>query len=184
MAYLAIISIREGRKAGFVTVVGIAVGLLTVSILVALGLGEIISNSPSAHQILRIVGFLYLLWLAWDGWKNSDQMTSAQAHEPLDKQKHFNRGLITNLLNPKAALFYVAVLPAFTNDTTPITAQLITLSIIYVSIATCIHILIVSLSSQLKPLLSSPKRSLIVSRALSLLLVIVAIWFFITTRLG
>ena len=63
------------------------------------------------------------------------------------------RGLITNLLNPKAAVFYVAVLPAFMDLTRPATAQALMLSAVYVFVATLVHGGIVTLAGVLRPLL-------------------------------
>ena len=69
MAYLAVLSISEGKKAGYAATAGIALGLLTIGIIAALGIATLISNSPMAYQVLKYTGTAYLLWLAWDTWK-------------------------------------------------------------------------------------------------------------------
>jgi threonine/homoserine/homoserine lactone efflux protein len=96
-------------------------------------------------------------------------------------RRYFARGLLTNLLNPKAAIFYVAVLPTFIIAERPVLSQTITLTAIYVSIATVIHALIVELAGTLEPFLNDSRRERIARRALSALLAAVAIWFAFST---
>jgi threonine/homoserine/homoserine lactone efflux protein len=95
----------------------------------------------------------------------------------------FMRGLITNLLNPKAMVFYVAVLPTFVDPTTPVLAQTVILSVVYVLIATSIHVVIVSLAGAARPFLENPDRRRIVRRILSVALAAIAVWFAFSTAL-
>ncbi len=174
MAYLALISASEGRRAGFATVAGVALGLGIVGIVAALGVAQIIQASVLLYEGLRWAGVLFLLYLAWDGWRQGTDVVSA-GDRP-DGQ-HFLRGLVTNLLNPKAAVFYIAVLPTFVNPLKPLTAQTMLLTMVYVGIATLIHGLIVLLASRLQPFLTDPRRERIARRTLSALLALVALWF-------
>jgi threonine/homoserine/homoserine lactone efflux protein len=87
------------------------------------------------------------------------------------------RGLVTNLLNPKAAVFYIAVLPTFLDKSQPLLPQTISLTIIYVLVATVVHAAIVVLAGALEPFLNDPRRETIARRLLSALLACVAIWF-------
>lgn len=106
MAYLAILSSTSGRRAGFAAVGGIALGLLIVGLAAALGLAAVISSSRLDYEMLRWAGFAYLLWLAWDGWQKVDVETSpVRTASEEGGTTFFVRGLITNLLNPKAAVF-------------------------------------------------------------------------------
>src|SRR5690606_6802479 len=93
----------------------------------------------------------------------------------------FRRGLITNLLNPEAALFYVAVLPSFLDADRPITGQTVVLVGIYVLAATLIHAGIVLAASTLEPLFRRPalrRRAALVS---ALMLLAVAVWLLLKT---
>jgi threonine/homoserine/homoserine lactone efflux protein len=94
----------------------------------------------------------------------------------------FRRGLITNLLNPKAAVFYIAVLPSFVIDGVAVMPQTITLSIVYVVVATAIHAAIVGLAGTAQTLLENPRKRLILRRVLSVALALVAFWFAWKTR--
>ncbi|RVC57555.1 MAG: LysE family translocator [Mesorhizobium sp.] len=174
MTYLALISASQGRRAGFATVAGIASGLAAVGAVAAFGVAELIQASRPLYEGLRWAGVLFLLYLAWEGWTaGTDVVSSAGgAHG-----KHFMRGLVTNLLNPKAAVFYVAVLPTFVDASQPVLSQTVLLTAVYVAIATAVHGVIVALAGTLEPFLNDPRRERFARRLLSALLALVAFWF-------
>jgi threonine/homoserine/homoserine lactone efflux protein len=177
MAYLAILSATRGRRSGFAATVGVAFGLMIVGVAAALGLAAAISSSPVLYELLRWGGIAYLLWLAWDGWRDTTETSPSKMEEVNADSAYFIRGFITNILNPKAAVFYVAVLPTFVDSARPILSQTIILSVIYVLIATGIHTAIVLLAGAARPLLEDPDRSRVVRRALSFALALIAVWF-------
>jgi threonine/homoserine/homoserine lactone efflux protein len=88
----------------------------------------------------------------------------------------------TNLLNPKAGIFYLAILPTFVNELRPLLGQTMTLSAIYVVVATTIHSVIVLLADTARPLLENQERRVIIRRVFSLLLVAIAIWLLFATE--
>ena len=183
MTYLAALSLSSGRRVGFAAVAGIAIGLMTYGIVAALGLAAVIDRSPLLYGILRWGGVAYLLWLAWEAW-SSERETSPDATDGTDDEPWiaFRRGLITNLLNPKAAVFYVAVLPEFIRpgaDT--VMSQTLALSAVYVTIATVIHAGIVALAGSMQSVVAASNRRRFVRRLLALALVGIAIWFALTT---
>jgi threonine/homoserine/homoserine lactone efflux protein len=182
MAYLAILSIEHGRRAGLSAVAGIALGLLGAGLAAALGLAALIEIFPPVYNVLRWAGVAYLLWLAWEGWRGSEGSPAEAGRFGWAKAVYFRRGLITNLLNPKAFLFYLAVLPRFIEPTRPLTSQTILLSLIYVAIATAIHAVIAILAGTAQRL-TSVRSSRMIGRILSLALAGVAIWLaFATAR--
>jgi threonine/homoserine/homoserine lactone efflux protein len=178
MTYLALASAAEGRRVGFATVAGVALGLALIGFAAAFGVAELISASPLVYEILRWAGVGFMFYLAWDGWRGGGDVVASDARVG---GRYFLRGLITNLLNPKAAMFYVAVLPTFVDAARPLLAQTLTLTVVYVVIATLIHAGIVVLAGALEPLLNDPRRERIARRALSALLALVAVWFGWTT---
>lgn len=178
MAYLAALSLSRGWRTGLAAVAGVALGLSAYGIAAALGVAAIIESSTLLYQALRWGGVVYLLWLAWDAWSSVDDITtnetSGQDHE---RASAFRRGLITNLLNPKAAVFYVAVLPEFLDPGAGrIATQTLTLSAIYVAIATLIHAGIVLSASRLRTIIVKPAQVRLIRRALALALVVIAAW--------
>ncbi|MBR1126170.1 LysE family translocator [Bradyrhizobium lablabi] len=183
MTYLAALSLSGGMRTGFAAVAGIAIGLMTYGIIAALGLAAVIDNSPLLYGTLRWAGVAYLLWLAWEAW-SSERETSPEKAESTDIPPWvaFRRGLITNLLNPKAAVFYVAILPEFIQPAgRSVAAQTLSLSFIYVAIATAIHAGIVVLAGSLQSTIIGGNRRRLVRRGLAVALVFIAIWFALTT---
>lgn len=179
MAYLALLAATEGRRAGFAAVLGVALGLAVVGLLAAFGVAALISASEPLYQALRWGGVLYLLWLAWDGWRGGD---AAVEHAPLGSSdwRYFRRGLITNLLNPKAAVFYIAVLPTFLTVNAGLHETLI-LSTVYVAVATLIHAGIVSLAGSAQAFFADPLLEARLRKTLSVALALVAVWFAVKT---
>ena len=179
MAYLAVLGASRGRIAGFSAVLGVALGLALLGIAVGLGGGSLVLNNRLAYESLRWAGALYLCWLAFDSWRDSRQPIEAL---PLSRSSfvHFRRGFITNLLNPKAALFFIAVVPEFVDGPAPSARELAILVSIYVAVATLVHGLIVVLAGGLRTFLAAPQRREMAGNFFAVLLVAIAIWLFVS----
>lgn len=179
MAWLAILSASSGRRAGLSAVAGIALGLLVIGAAAGLGLAALIAAAPALYEILRWGGALFLIYLAWEGWREAGETSPAQP--PDGSLKHFSRGFLINALNPKAALFFVAVLPEFIDPAGSLPVQAALLTILSVVIATLIHAGIVLAAAPAHGLLTDPDRLKTLRRALSVLLVGIAVWLFVET---
>jgi threonine/homoserine/homoserine lactone efflux protein len=179
MAWLAVLSASEGRRAGFAAVAGVALGLATIGAAAALGLGAVIERSEFLYAALRWGGVFFLLYLAWEGWRDADE--APPVHQTENHLRYFLRGFLINALNPKAALFYIAVFPEFISPDRPIALQAALLAAISVSVATAIHIAIVALAGSARAFLEDDRRRRIVQRALSVLLAGVALWLLVST---
>lgn len=180
MAYLAVVSLAEGRRAGLATVTGIALGLSTIGLISAFGLSEIIARSALAYQVLRWSGIAFLFYLAVDAWRTGDEESSGKTRT---LSAHFRRGLITNILNPKAAAFFLTVIPSFLSENGPQLGQNLLFVGIYVAAATLIHAMIVMAAGTFAPYLTNPTTARTVRRVLAVLLGLVAIWFAFSTML-
>jgi threonine/homoserine/homoserine lactone efflux protein len=182
MTTLAVLSARAGRRAGTAAVTGVALGLLIVGLAAALGLAALIDRSPWLYEILRWSGVGYLFWLAWVGWHGESDVSP----DPIDGSeadlRYFRQGLITNVLNPKAGVFYLSILPNFIDAGRSVLTQTITLILVYVAVATVIHLAIVGLADRARVALDNPGRRRIARRVLSLLLALVALWLAWATR--
>ena len=183
MAWLAMVAATEGRRPGFAAVGGVALGLGVIGVAAAFGLAAIIAATPALYQALRWAGVLYLLWLAWDGWRDGGA-EDGNNHAGITLRRAFRRGLVTNLLNPKAALFYIAVLPGFTDPGASVLVETLILTAAYVAVATAIHAGIVALAGSAHALIDDPVKSRIVRRVLSAALALVALWFAWSSRTG
>ncbi|SDK26091.1 MULTISPECIES: LysE family translocator [Bradyrhizobium] len=178
MAYLAVLGASRGRLAGFSAVLGVALGLALLGVAVGLGAGSLILNNPVAYETLRWAGAIYLCWLAYDSWKDAHQpVETASISQSLLVQ--FRRGFITNLLNPKAALFFIAVIPEFISSPAPSIRELAALVSIYVAVATLVHSLIVLLAGTLQAFLAAPQRRETAGNVFAVVLFLVAIWLFV-----
>ena len=173
MSYLAIVTLREGRRAGFATVAGVAIGLALIGAAAAAGVTALINASPVLFQVLRFAGIAFMLWLAWDAWRDPDDDECAVDHPD---SRHFWRGFVTNVLNPKAAAFYVTVLPTFIVPGAVVASATATLTAVYVAVATAVHGAIVVLAGTLRPFFGGEYER-ITRRVLAVLLALVAVWF-------
>ena len=109
-------SLTGGLRAGVAAAVGISAGSIFHTLAAALGLSAILATSPAAFTIVKLVGAAYLVYL---GLKmllakstNGDVAASATVSS-VDARSAFLQGIVTNILNPKVALFFLAFLPQF-----------------------------------------------------------------------
>jgi threonine/homoserine/homoserine lactone efflux protein len=114
MIYLISRSITQGRAAGIVSLGGVALGFVFYMLCAAFGITALLFAVPYAYDALRFAGAAYLLWLAWQALKPNGrspfQVKKLQTDGP---RKLFAMGFVTNLLNPKIAMLYLALLPQF-----------------------------------------------------------------------
>ncbi|HWL80638.1 MAG TPA: LysE family translocator [Roseomonas sp.] len=114
MLLVASRSLSQGRAAGFATLAGIQVGIYGHALAAALGLSQLFVLVPLAYDVVRYAGAAYLLWLAWRAIRAPAPAASAPPglrRAPVGAM--FRQGLLTNLLNPKVALFVLALFPQF-----------------------------------------------------------------------
>jgi threonine/homoserine/homoserine lactone efflux protein len=114
-------SIAQGRKAGILSVFGIMTGVLIHTLLAALGLSVILATSALAFQVVKFIGAGYLIWIGIGLIRNSGQHQEFGPSEekPLCAWKVFRQGVLTDLFNPKVALFFLSFLPQFVAPQVP-----------------------------------------------------------------
>ncbi|MGN2248831.1 LysE family translocator [Frateuria sp. GZRe14] len=114
MIYLISRSICQGRAAGLVSLAGVGLGFIAYMLCAAFGITALVFAVPYAYDALRIGGAVYLLYLAWQalrpGGRSPFQLRELTPDSP---RRLFAMGLLTNLLNPKAAMLYLSLLPQF-----------------------------------------------------------------------
>lgn len=114
MVYLISRSICQGRRAGVISLFGVVAGFLVHMLTAAVGLTALFMAVPLAYEILKWAGAAYLLYLAWQAVKPGARSPFEARDLPQDSpRKLFAMGFLTNLLNPKIAVFYLAIFPQF-----------------------------------------------------------------------
>jgi threonine/homoserine/homoserine lactone efflux protein len=114
MIYLISRSISQGPAAGMVSLGGVALGFVFYMLCAAFGITALLFAVPYAYDALRFAGAIYLLWLAWQVIKPNGRSPFQARELPVDgPRKLFAMGFVTNLLNPKIAMLYLALLPQF-----------------------------------------------------------------------
>lgn len=130
MAFTLATAVNGGKRAGIGAALGIGAGSLVWGGVAAAGLAALLAASEHALTAIRIAGGLYLLWLAIKTVRHLDAVPGAKGAPSM--RAAFARGAVTNLLNPKVGIFYLAFLPAFTNaQIGPVWLQTLTLAAIF-----------------------------------------------------
>lgn len=145
MIYLVSRSICQGRKAGLISLAGVGVGFFFYLFAAAFGITALLFAVPYAYDALRIGGAVYLLWMAWQavrpGGRSPFQVRDLAADSP---RRLFTMGLLTSLLNPKVAMFYLALLPQFIDPQRSVMLQSLLLGSLQIAISVGVNALIVA----------------------------------------
>ena len=119
---------QGGWRAGAAAAAGVSLGSLFHTALTAFGLAALLAAHPGAFDAIRWAGAAYLLWLAWKSWHSG----LATGHGARGLPRAFARGFVTNLLNPKVALFLMAFLPQFADPARgPVWQQMLVLGALF-----------------------------------------------------
>lgn len=110
--YILTRTIAEGKKSGLMSAFGILVGMLIHILAVSLGLAGIVAHSPTLFYVLKYLGAAYLVYLGIKMWREPLVINQLDL-DKLPLWKIFRQGVLTNLLNPKVVLFFLALLPQF-----------------------------------------------------------------------
>jgi threonine/homoserine/homoserine lactone efflux protein len=134
--YIVARSIDQGRMAGIVSTLGIALGSAVHVLFAALGLSALLMQSALAFSVVKYLGAAYLVFLGIRTFLSKTELGTMQPTQRMNYSRIFTQGFIVNLLNPKTALFFFAFLPQFVDPARgSITLQVIVLGIIFVSMA-------------------------------------------------
>lgn len=166
MLYLASRSISQGRVAGLVSLAGVAVGFCCYLLAAVAGLSTLFAAVPLAYDVVKVAGALYLAYLAWGmlrpGGRSPFHTQKLPPHSP---RRLFTMGLVTNLLNPKIALMYAALLPQFLSPragSRPV--QFLQLGAVQIIIAVTVNGLIVLAAAAVASYLNGHPRAMTAQR--------------------
>ncbi|ATL42863.1 LysE family translocator [Elizabethkingia sp. HX WHF] len=151
MIYLISRTITQGRKAGLTSLAGVVCGFLFHIVMVSFGLTAVLFAVPYAYVVLKTLGTIYLLYLAYQAIKpNSKNIFEVDQNISIDRpRKLFTVGFLTNVLNPKVAVFYLSFFPQFIKPQYgSIFTQSLELGVIQVFVSFSINFIIVLTAAQ------------------------------------
>jgi threonine/homoserine/homoserine lactone efflux protein len=115
--YILARSISQGRQAGLISAVGISSGVLFHTVFAAFGLSAILATSAWAFTTIEIAGAAYLIYLGLQAWLKKSKPLSTPEINAMSNWQIYRQGVVTNVLNPKVAIFFLAFLPQFVDPT-------------------------------------------------------------------
>jgi RhtB (resistance to homoserine/threonine) family protein len=162
-------TIAAGRKTGFHMALGISVGSLVHTFAAAFGLSAILMQSALAFEIVKYVGAVYLFYLGISSFlaKNNKQ----PSHPSIEKGSSFQQGLLSNILNPKVAMFFLTFLPQFVTPGANTTQQLITMGVIYTFLSITWFVIYVYFINHMREWLLAPNVQKWMEKATGLVLI-------------
>lgn len=116
-------TVAQSRTAGLASLAGATTGVIIHSILVAAGLSVLLAASVVAFTVLKIVGALYLVYLAVDALRHGSSLNLDRKAAPEPIRAAYVKGLLIDLLNPKVIIFFVTFLPQFVTASDPHAAK-------------------------------------------------------------
>jgi len=151
MIYLLSRALCQGRRAAVTSWLGVVLGFSVHMLSAALGLTALFMAVPLAYELLKFGGALYLLWLAWQSLRPGARSPFEARELPQESpRKLFTMGLLTSVLNPKVAIFYLSVLPQFiAPEQGSVLAQSVLLGVTQIAIGAGVNLLVCLFASQM-----------------------------------
>ncbi|HET7363762.1 MAG TPA: LysE family translocator [Burkholderiales bacterium] len=148
MLYVTARSVSDGRRAGIVAALGVGAGTLVHIAALALGLAALLAAVPLAYELLRIAGAVYLLIIGVQLLFRPRRASAAAVVAPASHKTIFAQAVLTNVLNPKVALFFLAFLPQFVDPAAgPTIAQIVLLGLLFDIQGTAVNVAVALLAS-------------------------------------
>ena len=157
MIYLVSRSVSQGPRAGLVSLSGTFVGFLVYMTMANFGLAAVFVYVPALYTAVKVAGAAYLFYLAWKMLKPGGASLFEPRELPRDSRwKLFRMGLVTNLLNPKAAIMYLALIPQFVDRSAgSVIAQGFILGGVQITVSMIVNSIIVLLAGAISVFLRS-----------------------------
>lgn len=130
--YVTARALSQGRRAGFASMFGIEFGEVAWIAAAAVGVAALLATSAAALGFLRFVGAAYLIYLGIQRWRHAEEFAAPRRSSP---GRLFAQGFVTQILNPKVAVFAVAFLPQFIDPRQAVVPQVILLGVVYIGVA-------------------------------------------------
>lgn len=124
--YAMSVGMRHGYRLALAGIIGMQFGLALQLLVVAVGLGAVLATSTLAFNVVKWFGVAYLLWLGWQQFRADPVAVSLEGAQAASARKAFVQGFLVNASNPKATIFFLAVVPPFIDPARPLVAQYLT----------------------------------------------------------
>lgn len=158
--YVLVQSITNGKKYGVVTTFGLATGIIIHTSLIAFGVSELLKKSTTIFFIIKLLGALYLFYLAFKVYKSSAKIDLENSNASKKSLfALFKQGFFMNILNPKVTIFFLAFFPGFINNSLPnIKQQIFVLGFIFMILTIVIFSSIAFLASKMTSFLRNNQK--------------------------
>jgi threonine/homoserine/homoserine lactone efflux protein len=145
MIYCISRTLAQGRSAGLVSLGGVVLGFVVHLLAAALGLTALLMAVPMAFDAIRMLGAAYLLWLAWQAVRPGGHAPFETRELPHDTPRTlFAMGFMTNLLNPKVAMFYLSLFPQFLHpERGQLLLQSLSLGAVQIAVSTSVNTVLI-----------------------------------------
>ena len=155
--YLVTRSLAQGRRAGFVSVLGLSTGALVHVVAATVGLSAILVASSAAFTAVKMIGAAYLVYLGIRAILTArrDTGTQVEAEMPRSSSRIYVEGILVSIFNPKIGIFFLAFLPQFVDPSAgAVPMQVLLLGLLYVALALVTDSLYVLLAASVRHLLT------------------------------
>ncbi|WP_198387098.1 MULTISPECIES: LysE family translocator [Shewanella] len=179
MLLIASSSLSYGKKVGIYASFGNATSGLILTLLAALGVSALIAVTPLALELLRIIGGLYLLKMGWDCLRATPAQTPELVQEDKIAKQLYRRAVVSNLLNPKALLFFVLFLPQFVSSQLAVSSaqQMLALGLVLNLMGLVFNLMLVALVGSLgQSLLNNEKFRVNQNKFMGVIFISLAFW--------
>lgn len=143
MIYVITRGMAHGRKAGMLSAIGVVCGILVHTTAAALGLTLILQTSAVAFLFIKFIGVAYLIYLGVKAWRDQGTFELQPSSANANSRALFWQGVLSNVLNPKIAVFFLAFLPQFVDQgSKSVTLQMLILGITFAGFGLCFLLLV------------------------------------------
>jgi threonine/homoserine/homoserine lactone efflux protein len=138
MLYVITRGVTQGRRAGMLSALGVICGILVHTTAAAFGLTLILQTSALAFLVVKTLGAAYLIYLGVKAWRDKSTFSVQPSAPSLSVQRVFWQGVLSNVLNPKVAIFFLAFLPQFVDKgSSQVALQMVTLGLTFAGFGLC-----------------------------------------------
>lgn len=168
MIYCISRTLGQGRRAGLLSLAGVLLGFVAHLAAATLGLSAVLLAVPVAFTAIKLAGAAYLLWLAWQAVRPGGSSPFEPRALPHDSPaKLFRMGLVTNLLNPKVAMFCLSLLPQFLHpERGSVLLQSIQLGLVQITVSGSVNALLIFGAAGISAFLARSRGWLLAQRYL------------------